>query len=116
VGRDATQALALAKKAIDADPDHGEFCHTLGFAQYRAGEGKAAVETLEKGRTLRDGGEAIDWYSLALAHTQCGEKYAAAKWFDRAEQWVAVNRPSDPQLKGIRAEVAAVMERSKGKP
>jgi serine/threonine protein kinase len=114
--RDAARAVALARDVVEADPDKWYYWHTLGFALYLAGDGKAAIVALEKGQALHDGGEAIDWYSLALAHAQCGNKEAAVKSFDQAEEWVAVNKSSDPLLKGLRAEAAAVMERSKGKP
>src|SRR5262249_29460419 len=50
--RDPSQAVALARKAIELKPQSPENQNTLGVAQYRAGDWKAAIEALEKAEAL----------------------------------------------------------------
>src|SRR5262249_20205848 len=55
--RDARQAVDLAKKAVARAPRNGAFWNTLGIAQYRAQDWRAAVASLEKSMQLRKGGD-----------------------------------------------------------
>src|SRR5262249_18764302 len=50
--QDPGKAVELAKKAVEMAPKEGTFCNTLGVAQYRAGDWKAAVEALKKSEDL----------------------------------------------------------------
>ena len=78
------RAVELAKKAVELAPKQGTFWNTLGVAHYRAGDWKAAVAALEKSEELRNGGDSFDWFFLAMAHWQLGEKDEARKWYDQA--------------------------------
>jgi serine/threonine protein kinase len=107
--RDARQAVDLAKKAVARAPRNGAFWNTLGIAQYRAQEWRAAVASLEKSMQLRKGGDASDWFFLAMAHWRSGAKDKAREWYDRAVRWVEKNRPKDEELGRFRAEAAALL-------
>jgi Flp pilus assembly protein TadD len=72
--RDACEAVRLGKKAVAAEPQSGACWNTLGVAHYRDGDCKAAVETLEKSMMLRSGGDAYDWFFLAMAHWHLGDR------------------------------------------
>src|SRR5207302_179269 len=53
--RDPSQAVALAKKAVELAPEHPFYPNTLGVASYRARDWKAAIAALEKSMELRKG-------------------------------------------------------------
>ena len=76
---------------------------------YRAGDCKAAVTALEKSGELRNGGDSFDWFFLAMAHWQMGEKAEARKWYDQAVQWMDKNRPADEELRRFRAEATEML-------
>jgi serine/threonine protein kinase/TPR repeat protein len=107
---DSRSAIVLAKHAIEKSPGAGTYWNTLGIAQYRAGDGKAAVETLEKSMELRDGGDSFDWFFLAMAHWQLGDKDEARNWYDQAVEWMEKNQPNNVELGRFRAEAAELLD------
>jgi serine/threonine protein kinase/WD40 repeat protein/tetratricopeptide (TPR) repeat protein len=115
--RDPIRAVALAKKAVEAAPTEGLYWNTLGAAQYRAGDWKAAVAALKKSMELRQGGDAFDFFFLAMACERLGQKEQARKWYKQAALWVEKNGPAlakNPQyaeeLRRFRAEAAELLE------
>jgi tetratricopeptide (TPR) repeat protein len=106
---DARRAVGLAKKAVARAPQNGPFWNTLGVAQYRAGDWPAAVAALEKSMQLQKGGNAGDWFFLAMAHWRSGDGVQARRWYDRAVAWAEKNRPNDEELGQTRAEAAALL-------
>jgi serine/threonine-protein kinase len=108
--RDAARAVRLAQKAVNAERKSGEYRNTLGVAHYRNGDHKAAVAELETAMSLRaGGGDSYDWFFLAMAHWQLGDRDQARMWFDRAVEWMDRNRPHDDQLRRFRAEAQAML-------
>jgi tetratricopeptide (TPR) repeat protein/serine/threonine protein kinase len=107
--RDAGKAVALAKKAVEIVPKEGDFWNTLGEAHYRAGNWKEAVAALEKSMELRNGGDSADWFFLAMAHWQLGDRVKARTRFDQAVQWMEKNQPKDEELGRFRAEAADLL-------
>jgi tetratricopeptide (TPR) repeat protein len=103
------RAVALATKAVELTPTAGNNWNTLGVAHYRAGDWKAAVTALEKAMKLREGGDAFDWFFLAMAHWQLGDKKQARQWYDKAVPWMDKNRPQDDELRRFRAEAADLL-------
>src|SRR5262249_32736190 len=85
---DPKRAVELARKAVELAPKAGSSWNTLGAAQYRTGNWKAAIEGLNKSMELRNGGDAFDWFFLAMAHWKQGAKDDARKWYDRAVEWM----------------------------
>jgi serine/threonine protein kinase/Flp pilus assembly protein TadD len=102
--RDADLAVQMAGKAVDLAPECGTFWLTLGVAKYRSGDGKAALATLKKGLDLRQGGEAADWFFLAMASRQQGEERDARQWLAKAVAWMDQYQPADLELRTFRAE------------
>lgn len=51
-GEDIDQALALLKKASEAQPDNAAITDSVGWAHFRAGNIDMAIETLERARSL----------------------------------------------------------------
>src|SRR5439155_17525669 len=86
--RNPKRAVELAREAVALAPQAGYIWNTLGVAHYRAGEWNAAIAALEKSMALRKGGDSADWFFLAMAHWQLGEKDEARNWYDQAVEWM----------------------------
>ena len=107
--RNPQSAVELAEKAVTAAPTAGNIWNTLGVAQYRAGQWQAAIESLEKAVALREGGDAFNWYFLAMAHWQLGNKDEARKWYDKAVEWMDKNAATNPELVRFRVEASELV-------
>jgi len=108
--RDPQRAVALASEAVQSASDCGAFWNTLGVAHYRAADRKAAIEALQKSMELTSGGNSGDFFFLAMAHWQLGEKEEAQRWYGQAVKWMDENKPDDEELRRFRAEAAALLE------
>jgi tetratricopeptide (TPR) repeat protein len=107
--RDPAQAVTLAKKAVELNPQNGNIWSTLGVAHYRAGEWKAAVSALEKSMSLRDGADCAACFFLAMAQWQLGDPSQARRSYDEAVTWMDKHNPIDDEVRGFRAEAANLM-------
>jgi tetratricopeptide (TPR) repeat protein len=84
--RNPRRAVELARKGVSGEHRVEWAWNALGAAHYRAGDWKAAVEALEKSIELRHGGEALDWYFLAMAYQRLGKTDEARRWYDKAAE------------------------------
>jgi eukaryotic-like serine/threonine-protein kinase len=107
--RNPSRAVELVKQAVELTPNEGAHWNTLGVAHYRSGDGKAAVAALEKSMELREGGDSFDWFFLAMAHWQLGDKGQARKWYDQAVVWMEKNQPNHGELRRLRAEAGVLL-------
>jgi tetratricopeptide (TPR) repeat protein len=98
----------LAKQAVERAPND-DFWNTLGVSLYCAGDWKASVHAFDKAMELRKGGNSLDWFFLAMAHWQLGDKGQARKWYDRAVAWMEKNQPNDGELRRFRAEAGVLL-------
>src|SRR5262249_40805106 len=85
--RDAAQAVRLARQAVERAPQGGDCWRALGVACYRAGDWRGAVTALGKATDLHAGGDCEEWFFLAMAHWQLGERSQARDWYAQAVQW-----------------------------
>jgi tetratricopeptide (TPR) repeat protein len=108
--RDSDKAVQLAKKAVALAAKEGGHWNTLGVARYRAGNWKDAVAALEKSMQLRKGGDSFDWFFLAMAHWQMGEKDKARQRYNEAVQWMEKNQPKNDELRRFRSEAEEVLK------
>jgi eukaryotic-like serine/threonine-protein kinase len=108
--REPAEAIAAANKAMELDPNNPLFPSTLGAAYYRSGDWQAAIAAFEKSMELRNGGDSIEWFFLAMAHCQLGDKDKARAWFDRAVQWMDKHQPENEELRRFRAEAAELLQ------
>jgi serine/threonine protein kinase len=106
---DPRRAVEYAQKAVQGAP--ATSMNTLGVAQYRARDWKAAITTLQKAVEL-EGGPATSFntFFLAMAHWQLGQKDEARKRYDQAVQWMEKNNPNDQELRRFRAEAAELLQ------
>jgi serine/threonine protein kinase/Tfp pilus assembly protein PilF len=107
--RDTKRAVELAQKAVQRQPNADNW-NTLGAAYYRAGKWREAIETLEKATIARENGNAYDWFFLAMAHGQLGEKEKAKQVLQQAVQWMHDHKPKDQELGRFRAEAEELLK------
>jgi uncharacterized protein HemY len=88
-----------AERALRLSPKNGIIMNTLGIAYYRTGHWQDAIDTLEKSMALRLGGDANDWFFLAMAHWQLGHKDEARQWYDKAVEWMEKNQSKNEELR-----------------
>ena len=97
---DYRKGLRYSEEACQLEPRHGLYLNTLGVAHYRAGNWKDAALALDRSRELRQGGDAFDFFFLAMAHWRLRQKDDARKWYKQAVEWVEKNSQAlakDPQ-------------------
>lgn len=106
--------VALARQAVEADPNSATYLNTLGVAQYRTGAFADAVVTLNKSLTQGAGrADAHDLYFLAMCHAKLGQADHAKDCFDRAERWTQKNQSQTAtvaaEIRSFRAEAKTVL-------
>ena len=84
------------------------------------GDGKAAVAAFDKSMDLRAGGDAFDWFFLAMIQQKLGNPAEARKRYDLALEWVekskealAKNPEQAEELRRFRDEAEEVLEPKK---
>ncbi|MHC4971515.1 MAG: tetratricopeptide repeat protein [Planctomycetota bacterium] len=102
--RDVNEAVTLAARAVKLQPRNAALWNTLGVAQYRARDWKAALAALQESMRLLSGGDGYDWFFVAMAVWESGRKEEARRWYDRAVAWMKEHNPEDPELRRFRAE------------
>ncbi len=124
--RQPGRALQLARKLVDlATPQGHDRKHysggvrplfTLGLAYYRAGEYARALKTLEESCQRRGGGDAYEWFIIAMAHAKLGNETSARKHCDEAVRWTRSNRYGDFELHFFDDEAAELPGLSAPRP
>jgi len=102
------RAVELARKAVHAAPKHHQFHNTIGVALFRTGDWRKALDALEKSMRLSSGGNAFDWFFVAMAKHELKTEGARA-WYEKAIAWMDKHAPQDPELQRFRAEAAEVL-------
>ena len=77
--REPKQALVSAKLTVELVPKNRTYWQGLGYAEYRSGNWKAATLAFEKVKELGSPGDSMEWFPLAMAHWQLGDKDTARK-------------------------------------
>jgi Flp pilus assembly protein TadD len=79
-------------------------------AQYRGGNFKDAISSLQKSRDLRTSeGEYSNPFFLAMAHWRLGDKDEARRWYDKGAQWMDKQRAPSVTLQGFRREAGELL-------
>ena len=106
--RDAHRSMELCRQVIAMNHGAGDAWNTLGVASYRAGDWAGCVTALN-GSVELGGGDSIDGFFLAMAHSRLGDPKAAKSWYDKAVLWMEANNPRDRELRRFRDEAAALV-------
>jgi tRNA A-37 threonylcarbamoyl transferase component Bud32 len=97
--RDPARALQLSRLAIAADPSLPKYWNTLGVMQYRNGQHKEAITTLETSLAAGKGKfDAFDLFFLAMCHAKLGNAPRGKDCFNRAVKWVKTHESLSWQL------------------
>jgi len=105
--RDSKHALALAQKAVAAQPQTVSYWTTLGTAHYRNGNWSDALAVLGKATADLDRPSAASRFVLAMTHWQLGAKDDARRNFDQAVALSAEN--NNLVTRRFHAEAAALL-------
>jgi tetratricopeptide (TPR) repeat protein/serine/threonine protein kinase len=111
--RDPGRALQVARQGVARAPGNASLWRALGWALYRTGAWKDSIEAFRKSMALQKSpkmGYSWQWFGLAVAHWQLGNKEEARKWHDQAVQWMEKHRPRNEHLRAIRAEAEATLK------
>ena len=57
----------------------------------------------------RDNADASDWFFLAMAHWQLGNKAEARRWYDQAIEWTDKQAPTSENRGRFRREAAELL-------
>ena len=106
------EALKLARQAVQEAPDAATNYNTLGAAEYRNGLWDEAIATLNKSIAMCKGIDPTDFFFLAVAHRQRGDRDQAERAFHRGVEVARKNAPSLWEWRMIWAEAAELL----GKP
>ena len=106
--RDPRQAVKLAKRRVEGQPQRLDNWTTLGAAHCAAGDGSAAIEALTKSMQLRDGGDSLDRFLMAIASWQTGKKDEARKWYAQGVELMK-SKPGKRELRHVRTEAAELL-------
>jgi serine/threonine protein kinase len=107
--QDLAVALDAAQKATKLASNQSAYWNTLGVAAYRTGDWKQAKEALEKSMSLHGGGDASDWFFLAMTHWQQKNPEEARKWLEQAKVWTKAHDPQNPELQRFQAEAESLV-------
>src|SRR5262249_52935346 len=108
--RDPVRAVKLAQKAVTLTRrENGDYLNTLGVAQYRNDEWKAAVASLTEAQRKRGDADASDWLFLAMAHWQLNDKGEAHTCFERAVKLLSMHEYEPEELGRFRIEAAELL-------
>jgi tetratricopeptide (TPR) repeat protein len=114
--RDPRRAIELASNLVKLDPRQRTYLNTLAIAQYHAGDSKAAVEALQKSMEFGQGGDALDYFYLAMAHWCLDQKEQARKWYDQAVAWMDKNPSAPDEFRRAQVEAEELLGIKKPKP
>jgi tetratricopeptide (TPR) repeat protein len=107
--RDPRRAVALAKKCVERQPQNSSYRTTLGVAHYRAGDWKAADEVLTKAARMSERDFGYNWFFLAMAQWQLGDRERARQSYAAAADWMRRYQPWKYELRRFRAEAEALL-------
>jgi hypothetical protein len=112
--RSPQKALPLALRAVEREPENADALNTLGVVYYRLGEWKKAADLFEGLiRDYPEGGNAFNYYFLAMSYARLGRPAQARNAYAQALRWVrkqpVLSETWRIELEQFRKEAAAVL-------
>ena len=108
--RNAQLAVSSARAAVQIDQNQSRYWNTLGVALYRTSDWHNSKEALNKSISLTSGGNAYDWFFLAMTNWHLGEKEQARRWYDQALKSLNDTQPRPDDLERYHHEAASLLE------
>jgi len=102
-------ALQLAHRAVRLSPQDGRLCNTLGVAQYRAGDWKAADQALWKAADLDRYRDPGNYFFRAMNHWQIGPRDLAYRLYEEGCIRLERKDPQDEELRRFQAEAGELL-------
>jgi len=107
--RERSEALEQARQAVAQSPKDGTFHNTLALAEYRIGHWADSIAAAERAIALTKDADASNWFFLAMALWQQGEKDRSRSYFDQAVAWTTKNDPKNAELLAFWREAALLL-------
>jgi serine/threonine protein kinase len=114
--RNSKRSVEVAERAVSFIDKFAELSegalgwrNTLGVACYRDGQFERAILILRDSVNVREGGDAFDWFFLAMANWRLANQDVARTWFDKAVAWMDQNAPDNEELIRFRAEAEELL-------
>jgi len=86
--RDTRLAVKRAQRATELQPDVGDYWYTLAMVQYRNGDWRDSLASLEKVKLQAGGFDAMDWLLAALNRHQLKQRDEARAALRKAAEWM----------------------------
>jgi WD40 repeat protein/tetratricopeptide (TPR) repeat protein len=110
--RRPVEALEHARNAVTRESKNASYWNTLALAEYRSGHWVESQAASERSMGLSQGGNGSDWFFMAMALWQKGEKDKARMWFDKAVAWTREKGTRDTELTQFWEEAAELLCRA----
>jgi hypothetical protein len=78
-------------------------------ARYGVGDWQASVQALDEAVKLGRGRSATEFFFLAMAHWQLGDRDKAHEWYERGARTMEAGPPADEELRRFRAQAATLL-------
>jgi WD40 repeat protein/serine/threonine protein kinase/Tfp pilus assembly protein PilF len=108
------EGLTHARKVVELAPDRLNL-NTLALAEYRTGHWALSLAASKRSMALQKEVWAYDFFLVAMARCQNGDKDEARKWFDKAVAWTKANGAKNVELRQFWSEAAELL-RQPGSP
>jgi len=102
--RDPARAAELARAVLAQTPDSGRVWNTLGVAECRSGHWHDAIAAFDRSIALRHGGDAYDYFFLAISEWRLGRKDESRTWYRKGVADMTATHNEDLALARFRAE------------
>jgi superkiller protein 3 len=108
------EAIRAYRRAIQIDATYAHAHRDLGVALMAQNDPQAARKALQKSMDLSDGGDARDWFWVAMSEWQLGNEQEAHRWYKQAVRWMDENDPENRRLVAARAEAEKTLGLTEG--
>jgi tetratricopeptide (TPR) repeat protein len=105
------RALHWAQTAVQLKPQYGAYLNTLGTAQYRLGQYREALASIQQAEKLQKRVE--DALLLAMIHHRLGNRAEAVRQLERARQWNQGKAFGGADARALFAEAEALIQAPK---
>jgi protein O-GlcNAc transferase len=109
--RDYDEAAGLMRQSLESQPKDPGVHAILALVEYRRGHWDESIAAVERAMALRKGGQAAEWFLLAMALARKGEKEKALPWFDKAVERAVKKNLKEVDVTMLWTEAARLLGR-----